>query len=300
MVGTIHIPDPRLDGLVAKTAPLLAASDLLILEVTTDQQRDLQRLMTSRPEIAYITEGPTLIDLLGDEVWGLAADQLQARGVPPFMAAKFKPWLLAMTLAIPPCATAALMAGEPGLDGRLETLAHEAGTEIATLDDVEALLGHLSAGTLEEQVALLKVSLTMTADQDALMATTLDSYFAGRHRELWEFSKILAQDLDFGHDAFADLEATLLDGRNLDWAAALPDLLDGRNATIAVGAAHLSGETGILMQHLRHLASASPVSTPPDCFQGTHRVSPDSSLHVGRAAVNLRPVTSDTFLGGLS
>lgn len=246
VVGTIHIPDPRLDAILAEAGPLLETSDLLILEVTTEQQLELQAKMTANPELGYITEGPTLIDLLGDETWAIAAAELQARGIPPFLAAKFKPWLLAMTLAIPACATDALVAGGQGLDARLEALAEAAGIPIATLDDIDGLLASLSSGSLDEQVELLRASLTMLGDQDGLIATTLDSYFAGRHREIWEFSRILTNDMARGSDAFDELETTLLDDRNRGWAAALPELLDGRNAVIAVGAAHLSGDTGIL------------------------------------------------------
>ena len=32
----------------------------------------------------------------------------------------------------------------------------------------------------------------------------------------------------------------------MKWEAKLPDLLEGKNAVLAVGAAHLSGETGVL------------------------------------------------------
>ena len=39
---------------------------------------------------------------------------------------------------------------------------------------------------------------------------------------------------------------SLLIGRNEEWEALLPVLIDGGDAVLAVGAAHLSGETGVL------------------------------------------------------
>ncbi len=246
VVGTIHIPDPRLDAVAARVRPTLKTADLLILEATTAMQADMQRLMTSRPDLAFLTEGPSLIDLLGDETWNRLTPELQARGIPPFLAAKFRPWLLSMTLAIPQCALTAMTAGETGLDGRLEVLARAQGLPIATLDDMEAVLDLLAGGSLEEEVDMLRIALDTGYDMDAATATTLDSYFAERHRELWEFSRLLARGADVGDESFEAFEADLLDGRNTAWAAELPALLDGRNAVIAVGAAHLSGETGIL------------------------------------------------------
>lgn len=246
VIGTIHIPDPRLDTILEQVRPALAESDVLILEATTAMQADMQRTMTESPEIAFLTEGPSLIDLLGDETWAELAPELEARGVPPFLAAKFRPWLLSMTLAIPQCALAAMTEGELGLDARLEAAAAERHIPVETLDDMESVLALLSSGTIEEQVDMLRMTLLVDQDQDAAMVTTLDSYFSGRHRELWEFSRFLARDAGVGEDAFDALEADLLDGRNTAWAERLPGLIDGRDAMIAVGAAHLSGETGVL------------------------------------------------------
>lgn len=246
VVGTVHIPDPRLEPMVATVGPIVRASDLLILEATAEDQAALQRVMTERPEVAFLTEGPTLIDLLGETLWAKVAEDLNERGVPPFMAAKFRPWLLGMTLAIPQCATAAITAGEAGLDGRLEEIAGEAGVPVASLDDPEALLDMMTRGTLEEQVDMLRMSLSIEADTEDAMATTLDSYFAGRHRELWEFSRFMARDADIDAAVFDRLEEDLLDTRNEAWEPKIAALLSGDSAVIAVGAAHLSGETGVL------------------------------------------------------
>ncbi len=246
VVGTVHIPDPRIEPLVATVAPILADADLLILEATTAQQAEMQEIMTKRPEVAFLTEGPTLIDLLGDTLWARLSEDLSARGVPPFLAAKFRPWLLGMTLAVPQCAMAALTAGETGVDGRLEDLARADGTPIATLDDIEDLLAILNRGTLDEQVEMLKLSLMIEVDTEDAMATTLDSYFAGRHRELWEFSKFMASDADLDPAAFEAFEATLLVERNDKWAPLISDMIPGKDVVIAVGAAHLSGNSGVL------------------------------------------------------
>lgn len=246
VVGTVHIPDPRLDPIVQTVTPALLQSEMLILEATASDQAALQRVMLERPDIAFLTEGPTLIDLLGDELWAKVADELNARGVPPFMAAKFRPWLLGMTLAIPQCAMTAMTSGETGLDSRLEGIARDAGIAIEALDDPEGLLTLLSQGTLDEQIDMLRLTLAFEGDQGDAMATTLDSYFAGRHRELWEFSKITARDMEIGAVAFETFEKDLLDNRNAAWEPKIEAFVRNRDAMIAVGAAHLSGETGVL------------------------------------------------------
>lgn len=246
VVGTVHIPDPRLDPIVARVAPVLRAADTLILEATAEDQMALQRVMTERPDVAFLTEGPTLIDLLGEPLWAEVSNELNRRGIPPFMAAKFRPWLLSMTLAIPHCAMTAITSGQSGLDGRLEVIAREAGLDIASLDDPESLLDTLSQGSLDEQIDMLRLTLSIDMNSEDAMATTLDSYFGGRHRELWEFSRVLAADMDIDDAVFDQLESDLLDKRNDAWEAKLPALLGSDRSVIAVGAAHLSGETGVL------------------------------------------------------
>ena len=248
VIGTIHVPDPRLAPLAARASALLDGAELLILEATTDDQLRMQRKMMEEPEIAFLTEGPTLIDLLGDETWGRIAADLSARGVPPFMAAKFRPWLLTVTLSVPACAFETMAAGEPGLDGQIEAAARARDIPIATLDNIDVLIGMMNAGSLEEQVEMLKIAAFLEGDSEAAMATTLDSYFAGRHRELWEFARIMAVETQgAGADGAFDLfEESLLDDRNRLWEEKLAALLKDTDAVIAVGAAHLSGDTGIL------------------------------------------------------
>lgn len=248
VVGTVHIPDPRLRQLADRVSPFLLRSDLLILEATAAMESELRNTMVTAPEIAFITEGPTLIDLLGDEIWDALKPELTERGVPPFLAAKFRPWLLTMTLSIPVCAIEDVMSGKTGLDGMIEAEAERLGLPIATLDDPKAILDLLNEGSMDQQIEMLKVMVLTEQNDDAIFATTLDSYFEGRHRELFEFSRLLAEEsgMKDAAQSFAAFEEALLDRRNRRWAPEIARLVDGRDAVIAVGAAHLSGETGVL------------------------------------------------------
>ncbi|MDU8943371.1 TraB/GumN family protein [Rhodophyticola sp. MJ-SS7] len=247
VVGTVHIHDPRLAAIRDEVAPAMAGADVLILEATTSDQAALQQRIMANPEVAFLTEGPSLIDLLGDETWALLAGRLEERGVPAMVAAQFRPWLVSVTLALPPCAIVDQQAGKAGLDAMLEAEAERLGLAIDTLDDLDRILEVISAGTLDEQVEMLKVALQMDIDGAAMIATTLDSYLSGRHREFVEFSRVQSRLLT-GSNASVDafLETVLVE-RNRDWAEKLPALIEGRDAVIAVGAAHLSGETGVLM-----------------------------------------------------
>ena len=248
VVGTIHIPDPRLVGYVDHVRPALDAADLLIIEASSEDEKGIQALAATKPEMFFITEGPTMIDLLGDDDWGRVAERLSAMGIPPFFASKFQPWYLSITLAIPPCAMTALQSGEQGLDRRLEKIALANGTPIATLDDTEKVLRLFADEPLEKQLQGLRITLETQASNDAVTSTLIESYFDGRVRESWEYGRILVEEAEIenGAELFEELNQELLIGRNMDWEPKIASLVEGKDVVLAVGAAHLSGEDGVL------------------------------------------------------
>ena len=248
VVGTIHLPDPRLDPIIDRLAETVRSADLLVLEASAEDEAGIQALAATNPEMFFITEGPTLIDLLSEEEWDQAVERLAAIGVPGFLAAKFQPWYLSMTLAVPPCAMSAVQSGEKGLDRRLESIAKDAGVPVGTLDDTEAVLRLFSDEPIERQLDGLRLTLETQADGDAATSTLIEAYFDGRTREAWEFARIQIEQagIEDGEAMFEEVNESLLVGRNADWEPRIVNHVTGKDAVIAVGAAHLSGESGVL------------------------------------------------------
>lgn len=261
VVGTLHLPDPRHADLLAKARPAIENADLLVLEVSSETQLELQLMASKRPELFFITEGPTLIDLLTEEEWARLTEQLAEYGIPGFMAAKFKPWFLGMTLAVPPCAMQAIQSGEKGLDYMVEELALSQGVPVEELDDLDQVMDLLAGDPMEKQLEGLRMWLDMQVEGDAEMTTMIEGYFDGRVREVWEFSRILLEQrgVEGGAEMFEDINTALLNGRNRSWAPKIVDYVDGKDAVIAVGAAHLSGETGVLRTLERAGYAISPL-----------------------------------------
>ena len=250
VVGTIHIPDPRLAPIVARLRDRVANADLLILEATSDDEAGLQSLVAEKPEMFFITEGPTLIDILGEENWARVTERLSAMGIPGFFAAKFQPWYLSLTLAIPPCAIQAIQSGEHGLDRQLETIATGADVPLAALDDTEAVLQIFANEPMEDQIDGLMITLEIQADSNATSSTLIEAYFDERVRETWEFGRIQVEQsgIENGPELFEEINQSLLIDRNVDWEPKMNALISGKqDVVIAVGAAHLSGDSGVLM-----------------------------------------------------
>ncbi|MGI9393463.1 MAG: TraB/GumN family protein [Boseongicola sp.] len=248
VAGTLHIPDPRLAPMVESIRPHLESADLLILEATSEDEATLAGLAASKPDFFFITEGPTLIDLLGSEDWGRVEAQLNALGIPGFLGAKFQPWYMNLTLAIPPCALALIQSGEKGFDRQLEDIALASGVTLASLDDAEAVLSLFADEPIEDQLDGLRITLNTQQDGDANTSTLIEAYFDGRTREGWEYARILIENagIENGAELFEEINQQLLVGRNQSWEPNIVSLVAGKNAVLAVGAAHLSGESGVL------------------------------------------------------
>lgn len=252
LIGTMHIADPRLDAVLAQTAASVEASELLLVEATAEDEAELQSFFARNPDLIFITEGPTLPELLDEPTWDAIAEAASARMVPPFMASKMRPWYLSLTFAIPPCIVTELATGQRGLDHMLMELAADIGVPIAAVEDPKALITALNTGTFDEQIEMLKLSLLAPELQTEMFVAMLDAYFAEDIAEIWEASRLAANyvpglDPAVAQNLFDETEFTLLTQRNTDWIPVINDAFAQHDTiTLAVGAAHLPGEFGVL------------------------------------------------------
>ncbi len=260
VVGTLHIPDARFDPIVAKLTPEIEASDLLILEATREAEAEMAQMAATNPGLFFLTDGPSLIDLLEPEEWDQVSRELSSRGIPGVVGAKFQPWYASLVMAVPTCALGAMQAGEQGLDRRLETVAEEAGIAVQGLEGAEAVLNVFAGETIEDQLEGLRITIGTQDPDNANTSTLVELYFDGRTRASWEVSRVLIEreGIEGGQEMFQEVEDSLLIGRNEDWEPIMNDLIAGKDAVIAVGAAHLSGETGVLRALERAGYSVAP------------------------------------------
>lgn len=252
IVGTMHIHDPRLEPLFARIAPLLADAELLLVEATSVEEAAMQTAIANTPEMIFITDGPTLPEQLDEETWAALSNATSARQIPPFLAAKMQPWYLSLALAIPPCAMPDLAAGRRGLDHMLMEEAEAAGIPMQAVEPWTTLLDVMQYGTEAEQLEMLQLSLIAPELQSEMFVSMLDAYFSGDIAEIWEASRLTVNyvpDLDpeRGAELFAQTEKLILNDRNDAWIPVVTTAIDDTsNAMLAVGAAHLPGENGVL------------------------------------------------------
>ncbi len=250
IIGTLHLNDPRHAPLVAHMAPAIQAADALLVEVNTTDKAALDDALGKRPELMFITEGPTLIDRLPEEDWRQIAALAQTAGIPAFMAAKMRPWFLSMSLSIPSCARQ-IPDVTNGLDMRLLQVAAEAGVPALSLEDPLTVFRSLDAAPLREQVEALRSYIALMRVGPDEFHTMLESYFDGEVQgfSLLQMKQLLAAETGLSaterQAEFDALMQLLLDDRNRAWIPVI-EATRGDRLVIAVGAAHLPGKAGLL------------------------------------------------------
>ncbi|TNC74680.1 TraB/GumN family protein [Rubellimicrobium roseum] len=273
VVGTMHLFDDRHLPLSEALRPAIEAADLLLLEATPEERRALERAIVEEPARVLITEGPTLPDLLGDD-WTAMSDALRERGMPPILAAKFRPWFLLVSLSLPACAMADAQAGREGLDGLLTDAALAAGTPMAALEPWDTVFRLMEDTPEAEQIDALRAALADPGLNEEATVAMMDGYFAGRTGEILEMSRLAAEFLpeDEREGALAGAEAIeedLLLARNRAWVPVIEEAAAANpRLVVAAGAGHLPGEEGLLQL----LADRGWTVTPLDAADCCARV----------------------------
>lgn len=250
LIGTYHLGDPRHDATMAAVAPLIASASAVLVEAGPDEETALKRAMATDPALLFITEGPSLLEQLETAEWQALAAAMKARGIPPFMAAKFKPWYVTMMLGIPPCAVNEV-AKLNGLDHRVRKAADAAGVPVRALEPYDTLLKIFGALTPEEQLAMIRATLPFEDRAADYAATLADAYFAEDSRRVWEFMRLQSHSApgytpEAADAEYARMEEVLMSARNRNWLPVLEEAAARGPALAAFGALHLSGQDGVL------------------------------------------------------
>lgn len=250
LVGTMHLFDPRHEATLERVTPMIEASGTVFLEMAEGDEARLQQMIAEKPSLAFITEGPTLPDLMAEDDWQALKDAMTERGMPGFMTAKMKPWMAMANLAFSRCDLVNIQAGKTGLDGMIIDRAIALGKPAVALEPIDTAFNIFAEYTLDEQIDMLRLTLLQQMGSATDMShTTVSAYFREEVQLIWEFSLAQAEltadvspeELDA---QIAKIEELLLTRRNRAWME--PILASDTDDVIAVGALHLPGQDGLL------------------------------------------------------
>lgn len=250
LAGTMHLPDARHDALMAELVPHLDRASTLLVEATSEDEAKLKAAAGKDPSLLFITEGPTIPELLPEADWQALRQVLVARGMAPFIAAKMRPVFLAITLSVPPCALDAMGRGEGGLDKRLMAAAEARGLPVEALEPWETVFSLFQGLSVQDNADILRMLTREAIDAESQTITMANRYFARSPRLIWEFAlhRARAQGLAEAEVArqAAVSDELLMAGRNRAWIPVLEAAAERGPVLAAFGALHLSGPEGVL------------------------------------------------------
>jgi uncharacterized protein YbaP (TraB family) len=237
--GTMHSSHPTVLKLPGPIAQALRDSRTLLVEVV--QTPALEETLAREMVLPF---GRRLDAIIGAELMAEVVRQARAYGLPGENFGQLRPWAVMFLFGIPPSEIRREAAGQKELDEALQNFALKEGIAVAWLERPEDITRFLSGLPDADQVAMLRVTLKQVPRIEEIYEDIRIAYLAGDLDRLHAMSAELAA----GEDArLNDLfERELVDARNERMVAAMMNHLAGGRVFVAVGALHLSGETGIL------------------------------------------------------
>jgi uncharacterized protein YbaP (TraB family) len=230
--GTIHSDDRRVTTLPEPVARSLNDSKRFVMEAIVDGDA-----LVSMAEVMFFNDDRTLEQVIGRKLYGDTIKALTARGMPTRGIEKQKPWAVMLALSMPTPKT-----GEY-LDLVLQARATRMSKPVSGLETIAEQLSVFNGLPISDQIALLKDTVRSQP--------TLDRQFEELH-QAW-LARDLAAIMALGEKykpgderLYRNVMDRLLTQRNLRMVERIgPNLKEG-GAFIAVGAAHLPGESGLL------------------------------------------------------
>lgn len=239
LFGTMHATDPRLRDLPEQIRqPFVAARDV-VFELPDDPQG--QTLMA---QAMVLSDGRRLDDILGPELFAEVAEAAARYGLTPQGLRPLKPWALSTFLIFPPAELARIVNGEKVLDDWLRSEARRRGKAIHGLESFAEQIAIFDEMPEAEQIAMVSDMVADSAMAEAEFDRMLKAYLKS------DIGSIFAQMNDMSgvsdQAAAQRFQQRLIADRNATMVARMQPYLARGDAFVAIGAAHLPGEAGIL------------------------------------------------------
>ncbi len=233
LFGTVHVEDADVLKLFDPLVGLLDESARLVIEVDTAglTRRDYDRLM-------LLGDDQSLEQIIGSTLFQRTLDATTQRGLTRSSLDRYRPFAPILVLASPPRKTGFF------LDEKIRRLAVTRGKTVTGLETLDEQMNILGGMTLEDQMSLLSYTIDTKDELENDIQTLIQEYLRGDLGALLEQSR---RQMNHPDRALAQrLENRLLNERNRVMVERLLPMLSEQSNFIAIGAAHLPGDSGII------------------------------------------------------
>jgi len=251
LFGTMHSADERVLAMPAAARQAFEAADIVALELLIASPEAEQELAgVIGPGIA-LTDGRSLDRIIGRDPFNQVADVLRRFDVPRVLVRGLKPWAAYLMMNAPPPRRDAEGNDIPALDQRLELDARAGGKELLALETFAEQATLLESRDEAIEVELLENLIAqgqrvggLPRYMDAMFALIIDLYVTEDIGTILEVATPpMPKAQQIALDTFIE---RALNQRNRVMAERMAPLIARGNAFVAVGAAHLPGQAGLV------------------------------------------------------
>jgi len=246
LFGTMHVSDPRIVGMPEQARTAVKSAKTVALEIADMSPAAMMQAVAKAPQLMVYVDGSRLDQKLSEENFKTAASVLTNAGMPAQMAAIVRPWMVSIMLAVPTCELQRVATGKKALDQEIGALAKAQKVPVVGLETIGSQLKSMAGIPDADQIAMLQVTLAFMDKREDLFETLIHAYVTrdlGMVIALTEGMKQIAGLKESGFDGF---NRELITKRNHKMFDASLPIVDQGRAFVAVGAAHLIGDTGLV------------------------------------------------------
>jgi len=240
LFGTIHLLPEDVDWRSERFEEIFASAETVYFEAPVqdpDAQASMLQVIQRR---GLNPPGVTLSSLLSEEANAKLAELGPRLGFSPIALEPLRPWLAGIQVGV-----AQIMADgydpNSGVESVLWPEAVEAGKQLAFFETLEQQIGFFADMSDEAQVAFLESGLTQIEETPEMLDRMVEFWLAG---DVPGFEALMLESM---RDETPEVYDAIITDRNIAWVADIEEMLEGSGVIfIAVGAAHLPGEDGVV------------------------------------------------------
>ena len=238
--GTFHILPPSLSWQTDEVRALLASADTLYLEADVHSPEVQARMQQLVMQYGLNPAGVTLSSQLSDSANATLAELAPTIGFAPAMLEPMRPWLAQVALAVGQMQALGLDPNA-GVETSLLALVEGSGTGMGYFETAEQQIGFLAGQPDDVQVRAFEQGLQDLAELPEMLDELVTDWATG---DVDALETLLNESMRV---EAPEAYEVLIVQRNANWIPQIAEIMDGQGTVfIAVGAAHLPGEDGVI------------------------------------------------------
>ncbi|MEZ5925234.1 MAG: TraB/GumN family protein [Hyphomicrobiaceae bacterium] len=247
LLGTVHLTDERLKRLPQAVDRALQQARQVAVETYYDREETAESVLSQLGTAAVSSPAHRLSDHLSEQEFAELERFAGEARISRDELDRLNPWVAEMLIRGETCEARRVERGELVLDAWIASRAAGDGIPLRKLETVSEQFGTLASIPYSAQLAMLRYALSAksgTADDE--IETMVGLYLRRQIPAIDAMTRMLAPEPEMARAYLDAFWTDLIGRRNERFVANAQPLIEDGGAFIAVGAAHLPGERGMV------------------------------------------------------